>query len=459
MDNVIFSQQHVEERQQPILDVDPGLHVSPLGTLQSAVVVAEDRVLSFGIAPPPYDMEAPPPYYCNLISVRDLTLSSLVAVDSSEDRVPFMRRMQSPYNDGGVQQHFVMGTLSHILHSANFVPRNFSMINTSGSVVAVPNFVFPSIYCGVLGPSLVVTSIRDVGGCMQLSVIVRTGRRGYVKCKLLIRVRVTISVNRLDMGCYLLPCFFIRGACVVANSVMFFLFGRLVTELCSRPDRSFFLFYSLFDIIVGFPSIFLLISIIRNNGVGSLFTVYTDRSLCKNIELIFHRLLENMVPQSSLNYSLQEVKEEVIAFPPPYMEEDLPPAYTKEAEQFFVPTLSLESLTVGRENMSLGQRLICLTLKVMSRGIISRHMLRIGCYRNQVSCVFLPRCVGVRFFYKYFYLMMLFFPLGIASGFYRKVKVSKDWIGTVYMLCPLLSVLLLGVVAGFSRGSRTDRGR
>ncbi|CUT17196.1 putative membrane protein [Candidatus Ichthyocystis hellenicum] len=46
--------------------------------------------------------------------------------------------------------------------------------------------------------------------------------------------------------------------------------------------------------------------------------------------------------------------------------------------------------------------------------------------------------------------MMALFLLGIASRFCGGLEDgSEGWLGTFCMACPLLSILLLGVVAGF----------
>lgn len=46
--------------------------------------------------------------------------------------------------------------------------------------------------------------------------------------------------------------------------------------------------------------------------------------------------------------------------------------------------------------------------------------------------------------------MMSFFFSGMVSGFFGGLEIVSDWLGMFYLMCSLLSVFILGAVAGFS---------
>ncbi|CUT17193.1 putative membrane protein [Candidatus Ichthyocystis hellenicum] len=104
-----------------------------------------------------------------------------------------------------------------------------------------------------------------------------------------------------------------------------------------------------------------------------------------------------------------------------------------------------------QEVINSGRGVVCIRFSSISPRVTNRYRLRVGYCCNQERCRFLPRCVGVSFFYKYFYFMVAFFLLGMVSKFYGESDdIDYSLLSVLHMACPMLSILLLGAVAGFS---------
>ncbi len=427
---------------------------SPLRTLRETVVEGE-------IAPPLNNDQSP--------SSRAVILPSLVADSSSENMSSLIRRRGSyfnAYDESRLRQQMAAGGARIFdfgsLHCDTVLEGSLAQ-PTLQSMAAALESVSSARYLGAHCRSLIVTSILDAGdGIMHLSgkIMMKMGleyRRRNISFRVrVISFRLLTHISRVGNArcCIMSPCFFTRGACVVVNSTLFFLFGRSVHYLCNVPGVGSLpmALCALIAMMVCLPSSFLLVAAIRNDYMSRLFAGDNIMSFWHKFRSIITDLSADSIFPVTLKYKLQEVVEEVTALsPPPYMNSDFsPPAYVEVAEVQPHPLDDERPLFLSFELLRVDAGVMNMVFSAASSSTVNRYRMRIGYDFNQSGCTFLPRCVGNCFFYRYFCLMMSFFFSGMVSGFFGGLEIVSDWLGMFYLMCSLLSVFILGAAAGFS---------
>ncbi|CUT17197.1 MULTISPECIES: hypothetical protein [Candidatus Ichthyocystis] len=152
--------------------------------------------------------------------------------------------------------------------------------------------------------------------------------------------------------------FFVRAVIAVTNSVLFFLFGRLVSQFYTALNRRS-LMVALCNIttaMVCFPLIFSWISLFGSNRISRLLNSlywqdgrsFLEKALRTCDDLVANTSLP-LLP--SVTYTLREVREEVTATPTSYISEKLSPLYAVMVGEGStrVPYFFVEPLVMERE--------------------------------------------------------------------------------------------------------------
>lgn len=337
----------------------------------------------------PYGEISPPPYdYDSSLYSPTLSLSSSLVVDSSSGGVSsLVRRRRSSFS-------------------------TYNEVYPQPSVGALLNYMAPPpLYRDVSWPLLRVTSIEEAGeGIILLTMDINT-RVGSS------RSAIFVQVDRRNVECLLpLTCFFIRAAGVVSNSVLFFLSGMVMHGVYIECGLFFSISYIL-GIALSFFS------------CGLFFS-----SIC-------------VCDNSRSRYTLLEV----VKFPPSY-EESVSYQLPSYAEVEEMLAFSLNVITSSNFSPSSEREVVEIVLSVVSGCTSDRYLLRIAdsICRRGIGFILL-RSLDTYFFHKYFPLVLLFFFSGIFNGIESNFMIGSGWLDVLYLVCPGLSFLLSGVVAGFSR--------
>ncbi|WP_092342746.1 hypothetical protein [Candidatus Ichthyocystis sparus] len=90
-----------------------------------------------------------------------------------------------------------------------------------------------------------------------------------------------LSFNINNRGCRTSSCFFIRVVSAVVNSILFFLFGRLIPHFYTALDGCSLVFTlcNLGALLICFPLGFSSIVISGNDGISSLFRSALERAM------------------------------------------------------------------------------------------------------------------------------------------------------------------------------------